>query len=43
LLEHFATSCFFYTIRKINQSNSAEECLQWCKLAWDELLRNASV
>ena len=30
-------------VRKINQSNSAEECFQWCKLAWDELLRNASV
>lgn len=30
-------------LRKINTSNSEEECLQWCNLAWDELLRNALV
>lgn len=30
-------------LRKINSSNSAEECLQCCNLAWDELQRNARV
>lgn len=30
-------------LRKINTSNTAEEYLQCCNLAWDELLRNALV